>query len=750
MTASAKVKDAAQGSGMVAHALRYVRFGLPVFPCKRKTKAPLVKKGFRAATRNEQQINDWWAEWPDAMIGVPTGPSSGIDVIDIDVKPQEFIDGFAFLPQWKSLSPVIVATPSGGAHLWFRSDGNVRNSTDRLAPGIDTRGDGGYVIVPPSRNMDRAGYEFLRGSIDEFNKLPSFPTALLSRIGQKHLGQSSTEPEADPAKVSAAMAVILNDDLGWDDWKRLGLAVFRSTSGSDQGRDIFDQWSRKSSKYDEENTRREWEAMHRSPPTRIGAGTIFFEASQADPSWWKTTDKPVLHAESPVESAKEFVRRLFLRNDDRGLVYYRGAFYEWIETHWVECDADHLRSQLYEFSSGAVKPNGNSFNPTATKVNQVIDALQAVVEIDARKNVPFWLDEEPNTTCEHLIACRNGLLDPNARTLTPHSPRFFNVNCLPFDYDRDAPTPRHWRTFLRQLWPDDGDGKMARLTLQEIFGLLLTSDTSFQKIFMLVGPPRSGKGTIGRTLRLLLGADNIASPSMTGLTGDFGLSQLIDKNLAIISDARHGARTTSHAVAERLLSVSGEDAQTINRKHKNFWSGRLKTRFLMLTNELPNIADASGAFASRFVMLTLTRSFLGKEDTKLEHTLSKELTGILNWSLRGLERLQKRGFFRMPKSSTEAMQRLSDLSSPISAFLRDWCERRPEAQVNVKLLYSAWKFWCEANGIPPGSAIVFGRDLHARCPEITYGGRGAKRFYRGIELNDLGGNQYRKKSALQL
>ena len=229
MTASAKVKDAAQGSGMVAHALRYVRFGLPVFPCKRKTKAPLVKKGFKAATRNEQQINDWWAEWPDAMIGVPTGPSSGIDVIDIDVKPQEFIDGFAFLPQWKSLSPVIVATPSGGAHLWFRSDGNVRNSTDRLAPGIDTRGDGGYVIVPPSRNMDRAGYEFLRGSIDEFNKLPSFPTALLSRIGQKHLGQSSTEPEADPAKVSAAMAVILNDDLGWDDWKRLGLAVFRST-----------------------------------------------------------------------------------------------------------------------------------------------------------------------------------------------------------------------------------------------------------------------------------------------------------------------------------------------------------------------------------------------------------------------------------------------------------------------------------------------------------------------------------------
>jgi P4 family phage/plasmid primase-like protien len=745
MTASAKIKGAAQGDGLVTHALRYAQLGLPVFPCKRKTKSPLVKKGFKAATLNEEQIKDWWAQWPNAMIGVPTGPSSGIDVIDIDVKPQEFIDGFAFLRQWESMSPLIVRTPSGGAHIWFKSDGKVRNSTDRLAPGIDTRGDGGYVIVPPSRkNIDRAGYEFLRGGIDELDKLPSFPTTLLGRISQKHLGQSNNEPKAKPERVAAAMAVIPNNNLGWDDWKTLGLAIFRATSGTDQGFQIFDQWSRKSSKYDEANTRREWESIHRSPPTRIGAGTIFFEADRADPRWWNG-GKLMLRAESPVESAKEFVRRLFVRDDAQALVYYRGAFYEWIGTHWVECDADHLRSQLYEFCNEAIKPAGTPFNPTASKVNQIIDALQAVVEEDARRTVPFWLDDR-GTPCDHLIACRNGLFDPITRRLTAHSPRFFNVNCLPFDHDPNAPSPQQWRAFLRQLWPDDEDGKRARLTLQEIFGLLLTSDTSFQKIFMLVGPPRSGKGTIGRVLRHLLGADNIANPSMASLTGEFGLSQLIDKNLAIISDARHGTRTTSHAVAERLLSVSGEDAQTINRKHKNFWSGRLTTRFLMLTNELPNIADTSGAFASRFVLLTLTKSFLGKENIQLEHSLVQELTGILNWSLWGLERLQNRGSFKMPQSSTDSLQRLSDLSSPIGAFLRDWCTRAPEAQVNVKVLYNAWKYWCEANNIPPGSAIVFGRDLHAHCPEITNGGGGARRFYRGIELNALGRNQYDKKT----
>jgi Bifunctional DNA primase/polymerase, N-terminal/Primase C terminal 2 (PriCT-2)/D5 N terminal like len=530
MTAFAKIKGAAQGGGMVAHALRYAQLGLSVFPCKRKDKAPPVERGFKAATRNEQQIKDWWARWPNAMIGVPTGSSSGIDVIDIDVKPQEFIDGFSFLPQWESLSPLIVRTPSGGAHIWFKSDGKVRNSTDRLGPGIDTRGDGGYVIVPPSRNIDGAGYEFLRGGIDELENLPSFPARLLSRISQKHSGQGRTEPEADLERVAAAMAVIPNDDLGWDDWKRLGLVIFRATSGTGKGLQIFDQWSRKSSKYDEANTRREWESIHRSPPTRIGAGTIFFEANRADPRWWNG-GKLVLQAESPVESAKKFVQRFFVRDDAQALVYYRGSFYEWTCSHWVECDADHLRSQVYEFLDDALKPGGTPFNATSTKVSQIIDALQAVVEEDSRRTVPFWLDD-CDTPCDHLIACRNGLLDPNLRTLTPHSPRFFNVNCLPFDYDPNAPAPRAWLAFLRQLWPDDGDGKIARLTLQEIFGLLLTSDTSFQKIFMLVGPPRSGKGTIGRVLGLLLGADNIANPSMASLSGDFGLSQLIGKRQA--------------------------------------------------------------------------------------------------------------------------------------------------------------------------------------------------------------------------
>ena len=84
-----------------------------------------------------------------------------------------------------------------------------------------------------------------------------------------------------------------------------------------------------------------------------------------------------------------------------------------------------------------------------------------------------------------------------------------------------------------------------------MFGLMLTTDTRYQKIFMIVGPKRSGKGTIGRVLTAMLGKSNVANPTMASMTGEFGLWPLIDKQLAIISDARVGKRADPSVVAEQ-------------------------------------------------------------------------------------------------------------------------------------------------------------------------------------------------------
>jgi putative DNA primase/helicase len=460
---------------------------------------------------------------------------------------------------------------------------------------------------------------------------------------------------------------------------------------------------------------------------------------------WNAVQEVLLPHDDPLICAQRFVEIQFARDGGCGLVYYRGDFYEWTGTHYEICDDAHLRSRLYGFLAEAKTTRKDEivpFKPNQHKVNEIIDALKAGVEESSRPDAPFWLGDDNHPDADNLLPCRNGLLDLTTRKLLPHHPKFFNVICLPFDYDPKAREPKIWNNFLRQIWPGDDDGKQARLTLHEILGLLLTPDTGFQKIFLLVGPKRSGKGTIGRVLRGLLGHDNVVSPTLAGLSGDFGLQPLINKRAAIVSDARLGPRTNSSVVVERLLSISGEDAQTVNRKFKLHWTGRLGTRFLIMTNELPRMTDASGAIASRFVLLTLQRSFYDREDPELTDKLLGELPGILNAALRGLDRLRKRGRFVMPKSSVQALQTLEDLTSPVGAFLRDWCSVGADQRVTVKELYDAWTYWCQQQGMPSGSASVFGRNLLAAHTHVQVKGRAPGRFYEGVALSAEGADEY--------
>jgi len=457
---------------------------------------------------------------------------------------------------------------------------------------------------------------------------------------------------------------------------------------------------------------------------------------------------PILSPKTPLKSAREFVARQFTRNGRSELVHYRGDFYQWLGTHYEELEVDGLRSKIYEFLDQALtrsKFGYAPFNPNSFKVNQVLDALAASVHEQARTNAPLWIGElEHADDPTKLIACRNGLLNLETRELLPHTPHLFNVNSLPFDYDANAPTyPPQWMKFLRELWPGDEDGKRARLALQGMFGLMLTLDTSYQKIFAIIGPKRSGKGTVGRVLRSLLGKENVAGPTLASISTQFGLEPCINKQAAIISDARLGKNSNLQVIAERLLSISGEDALTIDRKYKSAWTGQLGLRFLILSNELPQIPDAAGAIASRFIIWMLTTSFYGKEDLTLTEKLLTELPGILNWALAGLYRLRNRGYFQMPKASLAAIRQLEDLASPVRAFLRDWCDLTdPNATANVKILYKAYRYWSDERGMRVKNSIVFGRDLRAVQPQIGTGGRGRERYYTGLQLSAEGQKQY--------
>ncbi len=144
---------------MLEHALRYAARGWPVFPCTGKR--PLVTNGLLDATTDPATITRWWERiWPAANIAVITGAGSGLLVVDVD--GEEGSDSLHLLERDHEPLPrtATVATPRGGSHLYFRHPGGeIHNSAGRLGVGLDVRGDGGYVVVPPSVGANNRKYE---------------------------------------------------------------------------------------------------------------------------------------------------------------------------------------------------------------------------------------------------------------------------------------------------------------------------------------------------------------------------------------------------------------------------------------------------------------------------------------------------------------------------------------------------------------------------------------------------------------
>ena len=161
-------------------------------------------------------------------------------------------------------------------------------------------------------------------------------------------------------------------------------------------------------------------------------------------------------------------------------------------------------------------------------------------------------------------------------------------------------------------------------------------------------------------------------------------------------------------------------------------------RFLITTNVLPALKDASGTIASRFIMLKLTESFYGREDMNLKNKLIPELPGILNWALDGLDQLRRYGHFQQPASSKQAIELLEHLAAPVQAFVSEWCTTGPNAKITVKKLYQVYRDWADDTGQKVLAKNMFGKELRDVVPTLQTAHAGARRTYVGVGLSEAG------------
>ena len=177
---------------MIRAALALAERGLAVFPCRPGDKRPVTERGFLDATKDPAIVERWWRSNPDFNVAIATGSVSGIFVSDIDS-----VDAEAELRKLEAahgaLPPTVEVITARGRHIYLRMPPNVdiRNSASKVAPGIDIRGSGGYVLAPPSLHPSGRRYCW---SVDSASTLAAAPGWWLNKIAVTTNGNGGTPP----------------------------------------------------------------------------------------------------------------------------------------------------------------------------------------------------------------------------------------------------------------------------------------------------------------------------------------------------------------------------------------------------------------------------------------------------------------------------------------------------------------------------------------------------------------------------
>jgi P4 family phage/plasmid primase-like protien len=446
-----------------------------------------------------------------------------------------------------------------------------------------------------------------------------------------------------------------------------------------------------------------------------------------------------------MSHARIFLDNYYRTEEGFQLVHYADEFFIHTGTHYEILEENTVRSEVYKFLDKCKKLGRKQeilpFNPNPAAVSAVIDALKSIVHLPNHANTkpPIWLPEYTHSKpdASKLVSLKNGLFHVEDQLLLPHSQGFFTQNSLNFDYDPTAKCPL-WENFLVQLWETDTE---AIDTLQEMFGYILSGDTKQQKFFNMIGPRRSGKGTINRILVSLLGQHNTVAPELGELCDTFGLQPWLGKLLASFTDARAPERNRN-AVVSQLLRIVGGDTITVNRKNKESWNGYLPTRIVIYSNEVLQLTENSNALTGRMIVLKMTKSFFDNEDTNLDVKLRAELSGIFNWAMVGLtRRLARGGNFIQPTSGVSYLELMAELGNPIGSFVEDTLEFDPMAQVSKDDVFTCYSHWALKKKLVVGTELSFKRRFLAATqeyriePGIDRSNGQRTHTYNGIRLN---------------
>ena len=690
------------------------RSSLAIFPLKGKI--PLTAHGCKDATRDRDQVESWWAQYPSANIGIATGQINGLLVIDVDVKHDQGKYGDESLKALESelgeLPETWVAiTGSGGLHYYFRypEGHDIRNSASQLAQDIDIRAQGGYVVAPPSVHPDTGRlYEWECGSDPEETPLAELPEKWLQRLEKKVTGEALGDSQKKLFEIPETVSVGARNDTLF----RYGASLRAKSVPAIETYKLMDQFNKDKC----------------SPPIPAGElqkiydSVMKYQAGSSEDEIMKSRNHEITETGEDLSQFHHF--------NDKGLPtsVYDFRIYEYLSQRG---DIFILGSVPYMYRGGVYRGDVSGAN-LKTEIRKLIypelvksTTIERVYRLFLSEKDLQVSYEDLNRYPQHWINFKNGFYDPLAQKMIPHDPKYRAINQIPHEYHPEAQlTGEEVERWLEFIVPQPDDREM----LLQYMGYCLTRDTRQQKFMILYGSGGSGKSTVIKMIETMIGAQNISNISLKELSQRFASYGLLGKTLNSCADLEVSALEDT-SVIKKIL---GEDSLRGEPKGKQDIYFKNYAKLIFSTNELPLvISEKTNGFYRRLLILNMTRQPEHKRADYLE-ILKGELDYLIQLSVKALERMYQAGLITESAGSLEAVQSLRNDSDTVEAWISEECSRVKGAKEERGKLYQKYVSYCDSTDRTSLSRNNFYRSL--RMKDFREKMSMGIRYFEGISL----------------
>lgn len=779
--------------------------GLGVFPCS-ADKSPAVPRGVSWQAVAKQPPNA--SRWPSLLVGVPVPDGVVIFDLDkykgVTREKVEVMLGCE-LP-WDAA--LIQRTRNGGEHYAFRVDWPVIQGSNVTTEGFDTRVAGkGYICT--GNGYDPVGFGlFALSQPAGLPVLPDACRVVLERRAPTVPARAPLPVgDRDVETIKDALQH-LDPGVGRSEWLRIGLALrHQFHDDPDTGLALFDAWSSGAlaeqdppENYDPESIAPQWGSFKPhggvtiaslfyaaisagwKPPAGIDTAAAFGGNAATAETFDKLIDeitagggnpkntnalisavqaiqcnelqrgvllatlhrelkeaglltkqvKTLLDGKKPPRPQGEYGKNhtenaaIFLETNypDGTICRSQQVWYTYNGKAWDAVEDDDMKHEV----AVAMAPS----MPQHSTVSGTYHMIEALCGGKRRK-----INDVPN----NLAFMQNGVLELDTGRMRAHSKEYFTTNLRPYSYNIQARCDA-WLAFVNEIF--EGDSERVDL-LQEWFGYMLLPAYMFQKVMLLLGPRRCGKGTIGQVLKLLVGEQNFSGGTLKSFSDDAFIESLRTKSVVFIGDAaKNVPRSVVDDVAERIKGISGGDDQTFKRKYKSTLSEQIPARITIASNHVPRLFDDSGALASRLLVLPFNISWYDREDPALFNRLALDIEGIAIWALQGLARLMQAGRFTVPEASKAETDFISESYSPLRLFLDAACIIGGDYVATCEDVYAVYRQWAiladEENVLTRRAFVASFKDM-VRGTGATYGthrsGNVTARGFKGLTLRQL-------------